>query len=134
MIDFMAETSRKEPFAFPLKGFSMNVDSAYRYLLRPHDGIGEFGDTEATLLAFLLAFHRYNLWDMLEGWVISDEGHQLYQPLRWLSGQMFYRDFTTDNYPPGMITLHAALFGAFGVRMSVLRVFLAFVGAGIAAP
>jgi len=82
--------------------------------------------------AFLFAFHRYNLWDMIEGWVISDEGHQLYQPLRFLEGQIFYRDFATDNYPPGMILLHAALFKLFGVRMSVLRIALTLAGAGIA--
>jgi 4-amino-4-deoxy-L-arabinose transferase-like glycosyltransferase len=82
--------------------------------------------------AFLFAFHRYNLWDMVEGWVISDEGHQLYQPLRWMSGQVFYRDFTTDNYPPGMIVLHATLYRLFGVRMSVIRLLLTLVGAGIA--
>ena len=84
-------------------------------------------------LAALLALHRYNLWDMVEGWVISDEGHQVYQPLRWLAGQWPYRDFATDNYPPGSIWLHALLFDLFGVKLSVMRVFLAGVGAGIAA-
>jgi len=83
-------------------------------------------------LAFLLPFHRYNLWDMTEGWVIADEGHQAYQPLRWLAGQMFYRDFATDNYPPGMVLWNGLLFRLFGVRLSVLRAALAFIGAGIA--
>jgi len=83
-------------------------------------------------LLFLLAFHRYNLWDMTEGWVIADEGHQVYQPLRWMAGQWYYRDFSTDNYPPGYLFLHAVLFKLFGVKMSVIRVFLSFVGAGIA--
>lgn len=83
-------------------------------------------------LLFLLAFHRYNLWDMTEGWVIADEGHQVYQPLRWMAGQWYYRDFSTDNYPPGYLFLHAALFDLFGVKMSVIRVFLSLVGAGIA--
>lgn len=83
-------------------------------------------------LAFLLPFHRYNLWDMTEGWVIADEGHQAYQPLRWLAGQMFYRDFATDNYPPGMVLWNGLLLRLFGVRLSVLRVSLAFLGAGIA--
>lgn len=83
-------------------------------------------------LALLLPFHRYNLWDMTEGWVIADEGHQAYQPVRWLAGQMFYRDFATDNYPPGMVLWNGLLFRLFGVRLSVLRTGLAFVGAGIA--
>lgn len=83
--------------------------------------------------AFFLAFCRYNVWDMVEGWVIADEGHQVYQPLRWMDGQWFYRDYSTNNYPPGGIWLHAALFSLFGVKMSVIRVFLAGVGAGIAA-
>jgi hypothetical protein len=81
----------------------------------------------------LLALRRYNLWDMVEGWIIADEGHQAYQPLRWLAGQWYYRDFATDNYPPGSIWLHAWLFDLFGVKLSVLRVFLAGIGAGIAA-
>ncbi len=83
-------------------------------------------------LALLLPFHRYNLWDMTEGWIIADEGHQAYQPLRWLIGQMFYRDFATDNYPPGMVIWNGTLFRLFGVRLSVLRTGLAFIGAGIA--
>ncbi|MGQ9667359.1 MAG: hypothetical protein ACUVWB_08590 [Anaerolineae bacterium] len=84
-------------------------------------------------LALLLMVHRYNLWDMTEGWVIADEGHQAYQPLRWLAGQMYFRDFATDNYPPGVVLWNALLFRLFGARLSVLRVYLAVVGAGIAA-
>lgn len=84
-------------------------------------------------LALLLMVRRYNLWDMTEGWVIADEGHQAYQPLRWLAGQMYFRDFATDNYPPGIVLWNGLLFRLFGVRLSVLRVYLAVVGAGIAA-
>lgn len=84
-------------------------------------------------LALLLALRPYHLWSMSEGWVVADEGHQAYQPLRALSGQWYYRDFSTDNYPPGVVLWNALLFKLFGVRISVLRTALAVAGAGIAA-
>ncbi len=66
------------------------------------------------------------------GRVIDDRGKQLYQPVRWLEGQWYYRDFSLCLYTPGAMLWHALLFKLFGVKMSVMAANLAVVGAGIA--